>query len=356
MSSAFGVADVDLVLGRADLVVVVLDRDAHRLERADRVAAYAGRGVERRLREVAALVERLRPLLVLEEEVLRLGADVERVEAHRLHPLERAPEREARVAGVRLAVGRDDVADHPRRLAVGQHPEGLGVGDRDHVRLLDRVEAGDRRAVEAHPVVERALDLADRDREALEMPLEIGEPEEHVLDAAGLDLREHLLARLRIDVARFLLSTYAILPPVEREKPRQPPCCGGRGSVASQLSPEILHVVRTDGRYPHWRPRPARSSPCSARGRRRRCSRRRRTRRARRRPQYVAPAGSGALFLVSGHGYGHGVGMGQWGAQGYAQQGYTDEQILAAYYPGTDARRRRPRPRSASCSRAGRRS
>jgi stage II sporulation protein D len=27
--------------------------------------------------------------------------------------------------------------------------------------------------------------------------------------------------------------------------------------------------------------------------------------------------------------------MGQWGAQGYAQQGYTYEQILAAYYPGT---------------------
>ena len=52
-------------------------------------------------------------------------------------------------------------------------------------------------------------------------------------------------------------------------------------------------------------------------------------------PQYVAPAGSGALFLVSGHGYGHGVGMGQWGAQGYAQQGYTYDQILDAYYPGT---------------------
>jgi stage II sporulation protein D len=51
--------------------------------------------------------------------------------------------------------------------------------------------------------------------------------------------------------------------------------------------------------------------------------------------QYVAPAGSGALFLLTGHGYGHGVGMGQWGAQGYALQGYTSDQILAAYYPGT---------------------
>jgi SpoIID/LytB domain protein len=52
-------------------------------------------------------------------------------------------------------------------------------------------------------------------------------------------------------------------------------------------------------------------------------------------PQYVAPAGSGALFLVSGHGYGHGVGMGQWGAEGYAKQAYTYDQILDAYYPGT---------------------
>jgi stage II sporulation protein D len=52
-------------------------------------------------------------------------------------------------------------------------------------------------------------------------------------------------------------------------------------------------------------------------------------------PQYVAPQGSGALFLISGHGYGHGVGMGQWGAQGYAKQGYTYDAILDAYYPGT---------------------
>jgi stage II sporulation protein D len=50
---------------------------------------------------------------------------------------------------------------------------------------------------------------------------------------------------------------------------------------------------------------------------------------------YVAPSGSGALFLISGHGWGHGVGMGQWGAEGYALQGYTYDAILAAYYPGT---------------------
>ncbi len=52
-------------------------------------------------------------------------------------------------------------------------------------------------------------------------------------------------------------------------------------------------------------------------------------------PQYVAPHGSGALFLIRGHGWGHGVGMGQWGAQGYALHGYSYKDILAAYYPGT---------------------
>jgi stage II sporulation protein D len=50
---------------------------------------------------------------------------------------------------------------------------------------------------------------------------------------------------------------------------------------------------------------------------------------------FAAPAGSGALFLFSGHGWGHGVGMSQYGAYGYAQHGAGYEQILAHYYPGT---------------------
>ena len=50
---------------------------------------------------------------------------------------------------------------------------------------------------------------------------------------------------------------------------------------------------------------------------------------------FVAPAGSGPLFLFSGHGWGHGVGMSQYGALGYAQHGATFQEILAHYYPGT---------------------
>jgi stage II sporulation protein D len=53
---------------------------------------------------------------------------------------------------------------------------------------------------------------------------------------------------------------------------------------------------------------------------------------------FAAPAGSGALFVFSGHGWGHGVGMSQYGAYGYAQHGATFQQILAHYYPGTTLR------------------
>src|SRR5579864_7353020 len=52
-------------------------------------------------------------------------------------------------------------------------------------------------------------------------------------------------------------------------------------------------------------------------------------------PSFTAPAGSGALFVFSGHGWGHGVGMSQYGAYGYALHGASFQHILAHYYPGT---------------------
>ena len=48
---------------------------------------------------------------------------------------------------------------------------------------------------------------------------------------------------------------------------------------------------------------------------------------------------SGNEFVFYGRGWGHGVGMCQWGAMAMAEQGYTAEQILAHYYPGTAVRR-----------------
>ena len=52
----------------------------------------------------------------------------------------------------------------------------------------------------------------------------------------------------------------------------------------------------------------------------------------------AAPGGDDEVvaFMVSGVGYGHGRGMSQWGAYGRALAGQTSEEILAAYYGGTE--------------------
>ncbi|MEX0817521.1 MAG: SpoIID/LytB domain-containing protein [Gaiellales bacterium] len=50
---------------------------------------------------------------------------------------------------------------------------------------------------------------------------------------------------------------------------------------------------------------------------------------------WPAAASAAPVFLVKGRGWGHGIGMPQWGAYGFAQQGWTYQQILAHYYSGT---------------------
>jgi stage II sporulation protein D len=47
----------------------------------------------------------------------------------------------------------------------------------------------------------------------------------------------------------------------------------------------------------------------------------------------TSPAAS--VLVISGHGWGHGLGLSQWGANGYAQHGWTFDRILAHYYSGT---------------------
>jgi stage II sporulation protein D len=44
--------------------------------------------------------------------------------------------------------------------------------------------------------------------------------------------------------------------------------------------------------------------------------------------------------VINGHGWGHGIGMSQWGADGYAQHGWSYTQILTHYYSGTTIERR----------------
>jgi hypothetical protein len=60
------------------------------------------------------------------------------------------------------------------------------------------IEAGDRRAVEAHPIVQRALHLVLADGEALELSEDVREPQTDELDVLLLDAREDLVrGRLR---------------------------------------------------------------------------------------------------------------------------------------------------------------
>jgi stage II sporulation protein D len=48
-----------------------------------------------------------------------------------------------------------------------------------------------------------------------------------------------------------------------------------------------------------------------------------------------ASADASSRFTIRGAGFGHGVGMSQYGAYGYAQHGWTYDDILAHYYSGT---------------------
>ncbi|HWG55611.1 MAG TPA: SpoIID/LytB domain-containing protein [Gaiellaceae bacterium] len=57
----------------------------------------------------------------------------------------------------------------------------------------------------------------------------------------------------------------------------------------------------------------------------------------------AAPAAAGTLFVIDGRGWGHGIGMSQYGAKGYAENGWSHGRILAHYYRGTELRTVPPR-------------
>jgi hypothetical protein len=68
----------------------------------------------------------------------------------------------------------------------------------DHVGLLDRVEAGDRRAVEAHAALEGVVELVLVDREALQLAEDVGEPEPDEADVPLLDDGLDVVGGLRL--------------------------------------------------------------------------------------------------------------------------------------------------------------
>ena len=187
-----GVAQVDLLLAGRDLVVAELHRDAHGLQREDRLAAEVVGDVVRGQVEVAAGVGRLGRRAVgrqvLQQEELDLGVGVEG-EPHVGGLGQRPAQHVPRVGPGRRAVGQRDVAEHPRGVAglpLGRrhHLEGAGVGLGEHVGLVDAGEPLDRRAVEADALGERGLDLGRGHRDGLQVAGDVGEPQPHEADVA----------------------------------------------------------------------------------------------------------------------------------------------------------------------------
>ena len=191
------VAQIDLVLARAELVEAVLDGDAHGLEREDRLLAQLAHHVDLGEVEVRRRVEGLGGPLRLEVVELHLRPGVER-EALLPRALEVALEHVARVAFERLAVETVDVAEDPRATGAssprhGHDLERVRVGHGEHVGLLDAGVALDRGAVEGHALFEGDLELGRRDREALELAEHVGEPEAHEAHAALFDGAEDVV-------------------------------------------------------------------------------------------------------------------------------------------------------------------
>jgi len=197
-----GVAQVDLVLRRSVLVEGVLHGNAHGFEGADGFFAQVPGDVGGGEVEERCFVQGAGRASVFwrsEVEELDVGCD-EEVEAERAGFVEVATQHLARVATERRAVEIVDVAEHTGfgSVTVGprQHDEGVGIGDGQHVAFLDPREAVDRRAVEAHAVLEGVLQFGRTDGEALEVAQDVGEPQTDQPNATFLDGAEHVVTLL----------------------------------------------------------------------------------------------------------------------------------------------------------------
>ena len=205
---------VDLMLGGRNLMMAVLDRDAHLLESKDGVPSNVRAPVDRQAVKVAAAVEGLRGALIGKVEVLQFRTHVDSI-AHVGNLLEGALQCPARTAFVRGAVRVHDVAEHTRNGAVARPPgdelEGRGVRLGDHVALVDAGKALDGRPVEAHALLQTLVELGWGDVEALEPAQNIGEPELNEADILLFDNLEYILFRFTCQHSLHL-SFFIIFP------------------------------------------------------------------------------------------------------------------------------------------------
>ena len=165
---------------------------------ADGFAPQIAGRISRRQVEEARRVERLRRprgVVVGEVEVLEIRAGVERV-AKVVGLVEATAQHLTGIAEEWLAVEHRDVAEHAGDRLIGSPGEQLergGIRAGEHVRLDVAAVAVNGRAIEGHALFERVLELGRGDREALQEPEDIGEPEVDETDTALLDGSQHVV-------------------------------------------------------------------------------------------------------------------------------------------------------------------
>ena len=202
----------ELMLALRHLVMMLLDQQAHLAHGGQHLGAQIAFAIQRRHREISALHAGtvahialriilhagLRAFLAVQliHAVIAAGAEPHAVEhkelgfrperrdvahARRNHIRFGLLGRAARIAPIGLAGGRlHDIAnqDHRRLGAERIHHRARRIGHQDHVALIDRLPAGDRRAVEHETVAKHILvDGRNMLRRVLPFAARVGEPQ-----------------------------------------------------------------------------------------------------------------------------------------------------------------------------------
>ena len=195
----FVIAHVDFVLGRGHFVVAVLHPDTQFLHGEDGVAPEVVGHIQRRGVEIAAGVQDLGAGVIRKVKVFQLRTQ-ERGVAFLRRLGQHALQGVAGVAGIRGAVGLQDVAEHPghRPLirAPGQDLEGGGVGLGDHVAFLNAGKSLNGGSVEPHAFGHSLFQLGRADSKTLHNSQNVREPDLDKADFLVPNDLENILYRL----------------------------------------------------------------------------------------------------------------------------------------------------------------
>jgi len=133
----------------------------------------------------------------LNRKKLQLGADI--IDQAQLRAiLQHGLQHIARVARERLAVGREDIADHPRGGKTGaliprDDRKCFQIGHEEHIALGDPRKALDRGAVEPDAVIQAIRQLGDRDGDIFDHTDDIGKLQADELNLLVFDSCENIV-------------------------------------------------------------------------------------------------------------------------------------------------------------------